>query len=400
LRRARGYAPSAIRLPAGFERAPAILAYGAELKSTFCLLDRGRAILSQHQGDLEDVATFADYQKNLALYTQLFDHAPRLLVTDLHPDYAASRIARERAEKERLPLVVVQHHHAHVAACLAENAWPLDGGRVLGVVLDGLGLGEDGTLWGGEFLLADYRGFERAGTLKPVAMIGGDAASREPWRNLYAHLAAGMGWDAFQMRATTLEVHRLLEAKPRSVLDRMLAGGLHVPLASSCGRLFDAFAALAGVAFERQAYEGQAGTLLEALATASSDEGAYPFAIEALAAPEGSSLRVIDPLPMWSAALGDLLAGTDTGAMSARFHRGLARAIVTMATDLRARAAPAFDAVALSGGCFQNRVLFEEVCRGLRAQGLRVLSHERVPPNDGGLSLGQAAVAAARSLPG
>jgi hydrogenase maturation protein HypF len=395
LRRARGYAPSAIRLPLGFENAPPLLAYGAELKSTFCLLEGGRAILSQHQGDLEDAATFADYQKNLVLYTKLYDHAPRALVADLHVDYASSRLAHERAATDGLPLVVVQHHHAHVAACLAENAWPLDGARVLGVVLDGLGLGDDGTLWGGEFLLADYRGFERVGALEPVAMIGGDAASREPWRNLYAHLVAKMGWEAFAARAGSLAVHRLLADKPRAVLDRMLASGTNVPLASSCGRLFDAFAALCGVSFERQAYEGQAGTLLEALASASTDDQAYPFALGRL---DGSALPYVAARPMWSAALEDLGAATDPRAMASRFHRGLARAIAAMATQLRGNGTHAFDTVALSGGCFQNRILFEEACRGLRAQGLRVLTHERVPPNDGGLSLGQVAIAAARLL--
>jgi hydrogenase maturation protein HypF len=394
-RRARGYAPSAMRLPAGFEGAPSLLAYGGELKSTFCLLEGGRAILSQHQGDLEDSATFADYQKNQALYATLFDHSPRALVADRHPDYLSTKLARERALAEGLPLLAVQHHHAHVASCLAENGWPIDGARVLGIVLDGLGLGDDDTLWGGELLLADYRAFERAGTFKRVAMIGGESASREPWRNLYAHLVAEMGWGPFSETYGSLEVHRLLAEKPRRVLDGMLRSGTNVPTASSCGRLFDAFAAAVGIAFERQAYEGDAGSRLEASVAA--DDLAYPFAITEPA----TGVPYLEPLPMWRAALGDLLAGTSVGVMASRFHRGLARALVGMACGLRgARPRARFDTVALSGGCFQNRVLFEEVCRGLRDQGLRVLTQAHVPPNDGGLALGQAAVAAARLVRG
>jgi hydrogenase maturation protein HypF len=403
LRRARGHAPSSIRLPEGFDAAPPLLAYGGELKSTFCLLQGPSAILSQHQGDLEDAATFDDYRKNLALYARLFDHEPRALVADRHPEYLSSKLAAARAEAERLPLVLVQHHHAHAAACLAENGWPLHGPSVLAIVLDGLGLGDDGVLWGGEFLLADYRASQRLGTFKPVAMIGGEQASREPWRNLYAHLVAEIGWPAFAAKFAELEVHQRLAEKPRATLDGMLRAGLNTPLASSCGRLFDAFAAAIGVAFERQAHEGQAGALLESIAceTALRDEDealAYPFAIARLRA---TGMPYVEPRAMWTAVLGDLLRATPPGVMSARFHRGLARAIAAMAIELasdRDVEPYRFDTVALSGGCFQNRVLFEEVSRRLRAHGFHVLNHADVPPNDGGLALGQATVAAARLL--
>ncbi len=190
-----GYAPASIMLPKGFEAAPELLAMGGELKATFCLVKDGEAILSQHQGDLEDAATFDDYRKNLALYQKLFDHAPVALVADRHPEYLSSKLARERArQRDCAPLIEAQHHHAHVAACLAENGRPLDAPPALGIVLDGLGWGDDGTIWGGEFLLADYRRYQRLGTFKPVVMLGGAQAVREPWRNLYAHLMAEMGW--------------------------------------------------------------------------------------------------------------------------------------------------------------------------------------------------------------
>ena len=401
LRRARGHAPSPIRLPRGFEAAPPLLAFGGELKATFCLLREGEAIVSQHQGDLEDKGTFDDYRKNLALYARIFDHAPAALVVDRHPEYLSTQLGRARSLAEGLPLVEVQHHHAHLASCLAENGWPLDGAPVLGVLLDGLGLGDDGALWGGEFLLGDYRAFQRVGTFKPVALLGGAQAAREPWRNLYAQLVAGPGWAAVSARFGDLPLHAQLDAKPRALLDGMLRAGLASPLASSCGRLFDAVAAALGLCFERQAYEGQAGALLEACV----DEGALRGEDEALAYPitmaelPGGALPQVEPRAMWGALLDDLARRTPPGVMAARFHRGLARAIGAM---VERAAGPEgerrFDTVALSGGCFQNRVLFEEVERRITAGGFRVLSQARVPPNDGGLSLGQAAIAAARLL--
>ena len=400
MRRARGYAPAPIRLPPGFERAPAVLAYGGDLKAAFCMIARGEAILSQHQGELDEPTTLDDFQHNLALYTRLFEHAPELLAIDRHPGYHASRLARDRGDG--LPLVEVQHHHAHVAACLADHARPLDAPPVLGVVLDGLGYGDDGEIWGGEFLLADYRRSERLATFKPVAMLGGDRASREPWRNLYAHLVAELGWPAFTLSFAQLALHGQLADKPRRVLDTMLASGLHAPRASSCGRLFDAVAAAVGICFEHQAYEGEAATRLEAAvdprALDEGDELAYPFTIPRLA---GSGLPYLEPLAMWNALLGDLILATPVGVMSARFHRGLARGVVQLVQKLAgAGDPPRFDTVVLSGGCFQNRVLFEQCARRLRAAGFTVLGHGLVPTNDGGLALGQAVVCAAQQLPG
>ncbi len=277
LRRARGFAPGAIVLPAGFAGAPDLLAAGGELKATFCLLKDGAAILSQHIGDLEDARTFDDYRTGIAHYAALFDHAPAAVAADLHPEYLSSKYARETG----LRLIEVQHHHAHVAACLAENGRALDAPPVLGIVLDGLGWGDDGTFWGGEFLLADYRDAERLGMFKPVAMPGGAAAVREPWRNLTAHLlAAG------------LRPHR-----HHPLLESMIRGGVNAPLASSCGRLFDAVAAALGICAERQGHEGEAAARLEALAcepTLSADDAqAYSFATDALVMAElGPAIHV------------------------------------------------------------------------------------------------------------
>jgi hydrogenase maturation protein HypF len=296
-------------------------------------------------------------------------------------------------------VIEVQHHHAHIAACLVENGRALEAPPVLGIAMDGLGLGADGTLWGGEFLIADYRGFRRAGCLKPVALPGGTAAVREPWRNLYAHLMAEMGWAELAMNFSELDVFKKLEALPRATLDGMIASGTNSPLSSSCGRLFDAAAALVGLAWERQAYEGEAAMRFEAAldpdALDEPDDLAYPFAIPLIG---GKGLPYIEPLAVWRAMLGDLILKTPIGVMSARFHRGLAKAIVSMTRRLTEEST--IDTVVLSGGCFQNKTLFRLVHQPLEATGLQVLSHSDVPANDGGLALGQAAVALAVSQEG
>ena len=397
LRRARGFAPSPIKLPAGFEAAPELVALGGELKATFCLLKDGQAILSQHQGDLENAATFSDYQKNLALYRQIFAHSPAALVIDRHPEYLSSKLARVESRKHGLPLLEVQHHHAHVAACLAENGYPLDAPPVLGIVLDGLGFGDDGTIWGGEFLLADYRDYRRLARLKPVAMPGGVQAIRQPWRNLYAHLTEAIGWAELTAKFSGLDLYEQLHGKRRVILDAMIAKHLNSPLASSCGRLFDAVAAALGVCSEQQVYEGEAAIRLEALAASAAlpagDVG-YPFSVSCLP----DALMELDPTPMWTALLCDLMRDIPPSVAALRFHRGLSTVLVEGAQQLAHRGTPRFETVALSGGCFQNRILFESVAAQLRHLGLVVLTHAQAPANDGGLSLGQAAIAAALLL--
>ena len=393
MRRARGYAPSALPLPPGLEGAPDLLAFGGELKATFCVVKDGAAILSQHQGDLEDISTFEDYQKNLQLYSRIYDHRPRLLVADMHPEYLSTKLAKQRATDDQLPLLEVQHHHAHIASCMVENGVALDAPPVLGIAIDGLGFGDDGTIWGGEFLLADYRSYRRIAAFKPVAMVGGVQAIREPWRNTYAHLVAGPGWSQFVEKFSALELYRYLNTKPLPTINRMLETGLNVPLASSCGRLFDAVAAALGLCADHAIFEGQGAMELEALAGQSATDPPYPFTITEQAT---SGLLQLESLPMWYALLEDLGRQTPVARIAARFHYGLARAIRDMVA--RIRSTNALNTVALSGGCFQNKLLLEEVVRLLEADGLSCLRHAKVPTNDGGLALGQAAIGAARHI--
>ncbi len=390
LRRARGYAPAPMALPAGFEQAGPLLAMGGELKSSFCLVDRGQATLSQHLGDLEDAATFDDYRKALDLYLDLFDHEPKAIAVDLHPDYLSSTLGREIAEKARVPLVEVQHHHAHVASCLAENGRPLDAPPVIGVALDGLGYGPDGSMWGGEFLLADYAGFKRLGCFGRAAMPGGAQAIRQPWRSAYAYLDAAIGWANCRRDYPELEAVKALESKPLATLDAMIRESINSPRTSSCGRLFDAVAAVLDVCREQSNYEGQAAIELEAIAAFDADIDAYRISIR-----EGALLE-LDFAHLWRAIFGDLRRGTPAAVIAARFHRGLAEAIAELAQRCARQAR--LDTIALSGGSFQNAFLLGAVKRLLEGEGFHLLTQQQVPSNDGGLSLGQAAIAAATLL--
>jgi hydrogenase maturation protein HypF len=393
LRRARGYAPAPIALPEGFEQAPPLLALGGELKNTFCLLKQGQAILSQHLGDLENLISYQDYLHNLALYRELFAHSPGALVADLHPNYRSTRRARELADASQLPLIQVQHHHAHIASVLAENGWPLRGGRVLGIALDGSGYGGDGTIWGGEFLLADYDDFQRLGALRSTPLPGGTQAILQPWRNSFSQLHSSLGWSRVEVGWGELEGVRWLAGQPLETLSRMMEAGLNCPNTSSCGRLFDAVAALLGICRESISYEGQAAIELEAAALTAKarDSRGYPLAME-----PSEGLWLLDPSPIWPAILDELHAGTDKCLIAWRFHQGLIDSLCGLAQKLAREAG--VDTVALSGGVFQNRSLFEGVSATLRGSGLKVLTHRLIPANDGGISLGQATIGAARLI--
>ena len=418
LRRARGYAPAPINLPAGFANIPPILAMGSELKNTFCLLRDGQAILSQHIGDLENLAAWESYQHTLNLYLGLLEHHPSAVAIDLHPEYLATKQGKELAAANSLPLYSIQHHHAHIAACMVENGLPLDTPPVLGIALDGLGYGEDGTFWGGEFLLADYRSYKRLGTFKPVAMLGGEQAIYQPWRNTYAHLQAAFGEDRTSPQPSPtrrrsnknifseyedLELLQFLQQKPGKLLDQMLEKGINSPLASSCGRLFDAVAAAIGICRESCSYEGQGAIALEALAQQwilnhPEEIAVYSFAVENKEVEGELNLLYLEPCPMWQELLADLQEGISKPAMAAKFHRGLARAIALMVEKIQSNYTEAnISQVALTGGVFQNQILLLEVSRLLQEMNLNVLTHSQVPPNDGGLSLGQIAIAASQS---
>ncbi len=393
LRRARGYAPGHIKLPAGFEKHPPLLAFGAELKSTFCLLKDGYAILSQHMGDLEEARSFDDYQKNLALYLQLYAHQPALLAADQHPEYLSSKLADDWCNRKNLPLTQVQHHHAHIAACMADNHIALDHDAVIGVAFDGLGLGDDGTLWGGEFLLADYQNYKRLAYLKPVVLPGAGQAMREPWRNTWAQLEANLGWQSFTQKYAGLALCQTLNKKPVKTLQQMTRKNINSPLSSSAGRLFDAVAAATGLAPPQCSYEGQAAMALEARITQQNlqEVSPYPFTLH-----KQDKTYQLDPTPMWQKLLSNLQAKTDAGIIAARFHRGLAQSIIDTASLLADE--NGINHVALSGGVFQNRTLFELVVTGLQQKNIRVLTHQQVPANDGGIAFGQAIIAAARAL--
>ncbi|MFM7406041.1 MAG: carbamoyltransferase HypF, partial [Cuspidothrix sp.] len=240
LRRARGYAPAPIILPSEFVQAPPILAMGSELKNTFCLLREGEAILSQHLGDLENAAAFNAYQETLNLYLNLFQHQPQIIAIDKHPEYLSSKLGKELAIANEVELVEIQHHHAHIASCMAENKISLHTKPVLGIAFDGLGYGEDGTLWGGEFLLADYCQFQRLATFKPMSMIGGEQAIYQPWRNTFSQLINAFAWEEITEKYSDLEIIKFLETKNPKLLNQIIEKGINSPLTSSVGRLFDA----------------------------------------------------------------------------------------------------------------------------------------------------------------
>jgi hydrogenase maturation protein HypF len=404
MRRARGYAPASIRLPEGFQGADKILAYGAELKSTFCLIKQGAAILSQHQGDLEDLTTFDDYEKNLTLYKELFQFKPRYLVFDKHPEYLSSKLAKHDADEQQLTAIGVQHHHAHIASAMAENKAPLSGPAVLGIALDGLGFGDDGTLWGGEFLLADYFTCRRLARFKPVAMPGAAQAVLQPWRNTYAHILNSISWDEFSNQYGDTTLAEFFRHMPITTLQAMLTSQLNCPMASSTGRLFDAVAGALGLSAEQVQFEGQAAIELEMLVDAEAVlsqrvHRPYRFNLEQSANPDKSSdtpLMDLNASSIWPQLLRDLQQGESKSVIATRFHAGLIDGIMNLVDHLSEKFH--FKDVALSGGCMQNAVLLQGLEQALKERQLNCLTHSLVPANDGGIALGQAVIAAARLI--
>ncbi|MEW6441145.1 MAG: carbamoyltransferase HypF, partial [bacterium] len=381
VRRARGYAPYPVRLSWSLGR---ILGCGAELKNTFCLGRERYAFVSQHIGDMENVETLEHFESTVEMYERLFRSRPEAIACDLHPNYLASRYGRERSRRENLPLVTVQHHHAHVASCLADNDRLPSKGAVLGVALDGTGYGPDGAIWGGEFLVAGYEGYRRFGHLEYVPLPGGDAAVRKPYRMALAYCLALLG------RIPDLAVLARLPRNETVIVERMIAKGVNTPLTSSCGRLFDAVSALAGVCLEAS-FEGQAAMELESAAAGPLVSGRtepYPFSLDLHTG--GTVLVRLGGL--FEALADQIRAGASVGEISYRFHVTVACMVAEMCGRMRAETGLA--AVALSGGCFQNRLLLRLTVEALEPMGFEVLTHRQVPCNDGGLSLGQAAVAA------
>ncbi|UCF61891.1 MAG: carbamoyltransferase HypF [Anaerolineaceae bacterium] len=374
LRRSRGYAPFPVHLP---WKLPPILAVGGELKNTYCLTRGSYAFLSHHIGDMENYETLCAFEDGVDHYERLFRVQPEIMAYDLHPDYMATRYALARAEQEGLSAEGVQHHHAHIAACMAEHGIP-DGESVIGVSFDGTGYGEDGAIWGGEFLLTDYRRFERPYHLAYVPLLGGEAAVRQPWR-----LALAWLFQADLEADEDLAVIETAGPEARELLKRMYDGRINAPLTSSMGRLFDAVSSLANVRHEVN-YEAQAAIELEALVDPD-ENGVYRF----MFADEN-----IDPVPMFREIVGDLRAGVSVPKIAARFHNGVAHMVDQVCRAIRDQSG--IEEVALSGGVWQNMVLLSRTVRLLRQSGFEVYLHRQVPANDGGLSLGQAVVAAHR----
>lgn len=372
IRRSRGYVPSPVALPD--ECPEPVLACGSALKNTFCLTRGRHAFVSHHIGDLDDYATSQSYVDGIAHLKGLLDVDPAVVAHDLHPDYPSTRYALDLPD---VRLVAVQHHHAHIASCLADNGV---GGPVIGVAFDGVGLGPDGTAWGGEFLVADLAGFTRVGHLAQVAMPGGDAAARQPWRMAAAHLDAAYdgcppaGLAVVQRQGRRWE-HVLSAAR----------AGVNAPLTSSAGRLFDAVSSLLGVR-DVVTYEGQAAIELEHVADPT-ETGSYAIPVS------DDPVARVQVAHLVRALADDLVDGTAVPVLAARFHNSLAGIVLDVCRRLRDL--HHLSTVALSGGVFQNALLLRRCLDLLEADGFTVLTHRQVPPNDGGISLGQAAVATA-----
>ncbi|HET9531387.1 MAG TPA: carbamoyltransferase HypF [Blastocatellia bacterium] len=379
LRRSRGYAPLAIKTAFKFEQE--VLACGAELKNTFCLARDNFAFVSHHIGDLKNLETLRSFTEGIEHFKRLFNLRPAAVAYDLHPEYLSTRYALSLDEIERK--IGVQHHHAHIASCMADNR--IDG-EVIGVAMDGLGFGSDGRFWGGEFFVADFNDAERIAHLDYVPMPGGAHAIREPWRMAAVCLHRALG-DAF-LNLDLAFVHET-DRRAWSALRAMIEAGTNSPETSSMGRLFDALSSLLGL---RRAinYEGQAAIELEAIADRGSADG-YEFELDRT----GGVIRADAVIRR---AVDDLLDGVSPSVVSAKFHAGVADLIARVARGIRDERR--INRVALSGGVFQNMLLMEKTCGMLSGCGFEVFTHSRVPTNDGGISLGQAAVARARIASG
>lgn len=370
LRRSRGFAPQAIDLKISVEE---VLAFGGQLKNTFCLTKGQYAILSQHIGDLENYETMRFFEETLSKMKHLFQVEPRAVAYDLHPHYMSTRMALASGIERKIG---VQHHHAHIASCMAENHLR---DSVIGVAFDGTGYGSDGRTWGGEFMVADFAGFERRAHLRNVLLPGGDAAVRQPWRMALSYLRDSFG----KPMPGDFECFRSVGAKQFELVDDMVSRRIQTVETSSCGRLFDAVAAMVGVGPE-VTFEGQAAIALEAIAE-NGVERRYDFDIE-----EGEP-AVLDFRPMIAAIVRDISRGIAAGEISACFHNTLSAAIVEVCC--RIRRSDGLDRVCMSGGTFQNLTLLHRTVADLQRRGFGVFLHATVPSNDGGISLGQAVIA-------
>jgi len=375
VRRARGYAPYPVHLPF---RSRQILACGAELKSTFCLTRDNHAFVSQHIGDLENLETMEHFETTLELYKKLFRIEPEVVAYDMHPEYLSTKYAKSLGEREKLPLVPVQHHHAHIVSCMVENGVA---DKVMGVAFDGTGYGTDGRIWGGEFLIVDYKGFERVGHFEYVPLPGGTVAIERPYRMAMSYLLTLLGKDAL---APDLAFLKEVSSQEIDLVVKQVEKGINSPWTSSSGRLFDAVSALIGVR-GRIDYEAQAAIEME-MAADERERWSYPFSVV-----ERDGVNVVHFKGMFSGIIQDLKGGVAQGMIAMKFHRTMAEVVVLMCLRLSAR--NGIKKVALSGGVFQNRLLLRLTVAALEKAGFEVLTHSKAPTNDGGVSLGQAVIA-------
>jgi hydrogenase maturation protein HypF len=375
LRRSRGYAPDAILLP--YSVRPT-LAAGPQLKNTFTLGRDRYAFISHHIGDMENFETLQSFESGIRHFEKLFKVTPEVIACDMHPDYLATRYAQERACAENLPLVQVQHHHAHLAACLADNGWPPDERQAIGLILDGTGLGTDETIWGGEILVGNAAAYSRRFHLENMPLPGGDAAIRHPCRTSLAYL-----WKCGLDLSADLPPAAALPADELNTLLHQLERKINTVPTSSMGRLFDAVSSLMGIC-HHASYEGQAAVDLENAADPQ-ENGYYEFPIEK---------DVLLIKPALAAIIADLRKDVPKAVISARFHNGIIRMILNVCRQIRAESG--LSDVALSGGVWQNMFLFTHALPALKDAGFNALIHRQVPANDGGISLGQLAVCAAQ----
>lgn len=388
LRRSRGYAPAAIRLPSGFERSVPILAMGGDRNNALCLTQQGEAILSPHLGDLSTPTSLQAYRLALSQLRHLFSHRPGAIAVDLHPEGRSVAVGAELAATLEIPLLQIQRHHAQVAACLVDREWDVQQSPVLGIVLDDMGWGSDGSIWGGELLWTTYEQCHRVGSLQPVPLLGGERANREPWRNLYAQLQSAGLLAAADALATP--DRDWFVGRHRPTLDSMLQTGFNSPPSSSCGRLIDAVAALLGLGGDHLSYPEHSAIALEALARSAPQEDtmAYPMDLRS------DLLLRLHPASLWQALLSDLAQGVSPALMALRFHRGLAQSFAQAARSLKQQGL-LFSAIALGGTALQNQLLLQCLETALAPLGCPVLVPQQVPVNDSSLALGQAAIATA-----
>jgi hydrogenase maturation protein HypF len=369
-RRSRGFAPRFIHLP-GNEKM--VLAASAELKNTFCLAKEDYAFVSHHIGDLKNYETYQAFTEGIAHYCNIFKVSPQQVACDLHPDYLSTKFAHEWSDKHAIPLIPVQHHHAHLASCLADNAY-FDDAPVIGIIFDGTGYGTDGNIWGGEIFVGNAKAFNRVYHLEPMPLPGGDSAVVKPSRIAIAYLLE----NNFVLDPNLMPV-RATEETELTVLKKQISSRLNTPLTSSMGRLFDVVASLIGLR-QSVSYEAQAAIELEQIVDPQV-EAAYPIYLSGEIIKIDSLLQEI---------LADLRSETPASTISAKFHNGLARLVVDLSRLIKAN--QKINTVALSGGVWQNIYLLEKTIALLESAGFTVLTHRQVPANDGGISLGQAAI--------